>query len=247
MTEDSPQLLVHRSGPTRPEVNENTQQAAAVALRFLSYAASVAQHPYPLAPQHALQALSALVTLCVRQYQADLLAAPIIERGHAAASDPFGSLFHGPLDVEGHDFSALASWHEQSTTINLKDGLIWTSPWEPERYRRALLRSGPGWRQTAWQQQNDQTGIVYLPWGLYCVENGNHSAASGILQRDGVLMAHNICNLSPVLQRVELAEQGIVRKDTGALVGTHSAWPVLALIGLGKLLIAQRIHDHHDA
>lgn len=238
MTErDTLEILVHTSEPFGPEVNEDTHRAAATARRFLTFAQSLTHHKFPVEPHQATQALNALVTLCVRHYQAELLAAPLIGAGHAADSDPLGSLFHGPLDAEGHDFFALAPWREEPTTIHLRDGLIWTSPWEPERYRRALLRSGPRWRQTAWQQQNDQTGVVYLPWGLYCVENGNHSTASGLLQGDGVLVAHDVCDLTPVLHRVELGEQGIVRGDTGALVGTHEAWSVLALIGLGKLLL----------
>ena len=241
MTErDTSQTLVHAVSSVGLEVNEDTQRAAATARQFLTFAKSLADHSSPVGPQQAMQALNALVALCVRQYQAELLTAPLIGRGHAADSDPFASLFHGPLDAEGRNFFALAHWREEPTALQLKDGLIWASPWEPERYRRALLRSGPGWRQTTWKQHNDQTGVVYLPWGLYCVENGNHSAASGILQGDGVLVAHDVCDLTPVLQRVELGEQGIVREDTGALVGTHEAWSVLALIGLGKLLVAHQ-------
>ena len=135
------------------------------------------------------------------------------------------------------DFHDLAHLVPHNAPVNLSDGLIWTAPWEPERYRRALLRSGPSWYERAWAQQDDQDGTVYLPWGLYCVGNGNHSAASGILRGDGQLTPEETFDLRPVLERVDLNEHGLIRVDTGALVATSTDWPVLALVGLGKRLL----------
>lgn len=218
-------------------LTQDTTQAATQALRFLAFADQLSQHPFPVASGEHRQALLALVRLCVRHHQTALLVAPVLGDDDGPEGDPFNSLFFGALDEEGQDFHDLAQLVPYNAPVNLSDGLIWTAPWEPEHYRRALLRSGPGWYERAWAQQDDQDGTVYLPWGLYCVGNGNHSAASGILRGDGQLTPEETFDLRLVLERVDLNEHGLIRVDTGALVATSTDWPVLALIGLGKRLL----------
>lgn len=234
---DSPETVVHLAGPLTLLSTEDTSRAAAQALQFLNFADELAHHPFPVAPGEHRQALLALIRLCVRHQQSALLIAPLLGEDDGPDGDPFDSLFFGALDEEGQNFHDLAQLVPQNIPVNLSDGLIWTAPWEVERYQRALLRSGPGWYERTWIQQDDQDGTVYLPWGLYCVGNGNHSAASGILRGDGHLTPETTFDLRLVLERINLNEHGLIRVDTGALVATSTDWPVLALVGLGKRLL----------
>jgi hypothetical protein len=222
---------------TKLTPSAETHQAALRARRIFTFAQSLKDHPFPTSSAQRRQGLMGLVALCVRYRQAELLAAPWLGRASAGASDPFFQLFQGSLDGAGHTYDSLTIEVESTGTIRLSDGLILTSPWDSQRYARALLRSGPGWRSTPWQPQGDQDGVLYLPWGLYCTGNGNHSQASGILWGDGEIVLQDAVDLSEVLRRVRLEDQGMVREDTGELVAVSEHWSILALIGLGKLLL----------
>lgn len=220
-----------------PEVSEETTQAAAHALKVQARGEQLLASGHQPARWQVVKGLESLVALCVRYHQTTLLAAALVEAGgRAGEGDVFGRLFLGPLDEDGHTFSDLLDGRPPRP-VRLSDGLILTAPWAHERSERALLRAGPKWRTgTEWRQWPDQTTTQYFPWGLHCVHNGNHSAMSGILWGDGELLATSAYDLGRVLDRVRLSGQGIVREHDGRLVGTSEHWPVLALVGLGKLL-----------
>lgn len=227
--------LVHQRKP-KVVNNRATRKAAEKALKFVNYAKSLKDHEYPNSPEQQRQALHALVKLCVQVMLTERLTAVPLG-AEAAESDPFQDFFTLPLTRTGKTWDALVIKRSVETRVPLVSGLLITSPWEDERYNRALLRSGPGWHTSQWEPQDDQSSILHFPWGVICIENGNHSAASGYLVGDGVLSADLQYDWSEVLPLVELTREGISRVEDQVLIGSSSEWPLLALMGLGQFLL----------
>lgn len=98
------------------------------------------------------------------------------------------------------------------------------------------MRSGNGWRDSTWQSCDDRTAYVLLPWRIGVVDNGNHSIASGVLWDDGQLEPSWSVNFSDRLRVVRVGEAGL-ESTTGAFIGSSDSWAVLALVGLGQLLL----------
>jgi len=179
-----------------PKAPAQAQHAAQQALTFLGHADVLSAHPYPTTPASHRRALMGLVRLCVLSLQGPILAAPLLGEQRKSDTD-LTRLFQGPLNRQGQQLEDL--WVEVPVPepVRLGDGLVLTRPWEPERYARALLRSGPGWQDPTWAQQGDQDQELYFPWGILDVGNGNHSAASGLLLGDGQLEAEIAWDWTP--------------------------------------------------
>ena len=233
------QVILIQTRTSKPRVTNNrfTRQAAQDALSFLAFADELASHEFPTSPPQQRRALLGLTRLAVQQLlTARLVAVPLGRT--TPTGDPFSGLFSLPLTLSGTTYDDLLQYAPAQEEVPLGPGLLLTAPWNARRYRRALLRSGPEWRSPVFTPQGDQSSVLYLPWGLLCVDNGNHSAASGWLWGDGVLRPEDTADLSPVLALIELTPRGVVRREDGQLIGSSSEWAALALLGLGQRLCA---------
>jgi hypothetical protein len=202
------------------------QTAACRAARVITFASGITAHrTAPVAQRR--RAVEALINLCVRTVQCESISKSIL-RGHdCVQEDPL-------TDLLGLQFAAENSeWTEGPISAS---GLIWTFPWQPERLARALMRFGNEWREPTWRSCDDRTAYVLLPWRIGVVDNGNHSIASGVLWGDGWLEPLWSLDFSDRLRAVQLGETGLESLD-GQLIGSSDSWAVLALIGLGRLLL----------
>lgn len=241
-------LVYPRGRPIKPTEEDLAQQEAAhTALKVVQFARETMREGREASPEQRRMALQSVIKICVQQFQAERMAKVLVGR-HADAQDsnPFEALFrsHSRLDPRVRALRDLTRERKGEAVVRLADGLAITAPWRTDRLGWALLRYGTGWGRSRsafrWQQQSDQSGTVYLPWGIYCVGNGNHSAASGMFWGDGELRTAHISDWTPLLEQVRLTQKGLVRvEDTERVVLASSAWPILALIGLGPLLIEQ--------
>jgi hypothetical protein len=221
----------------RPKQTNASRQAAKQALTFLGHADALKSRPYPTTPASYRRALMGLVRLCILSLQGPLLADSLL--GNDMKRDvELAHLFYGPLNCVGEQLDDLWVAVPVPGPVQLSDGLVLTRPWKPERYARALLRSGPCWRDATWAQQGDQTQELHLPWGILDVGDGNHSAASGLLLGDGQLEAEIAWDWTPALACVDVNAPGLIRTDTGKLISPSAHWELLALVGLGKRLAA---------
>ncbi|MEF2278370.1 DUF6710 family protein [Deinococcus sp. YIM 134068] len=239
-------MVYPKGRPTEPTEEALAQQEAArTALKVVQFAREMLREGREASPEQRRMALQSMVKICVQQFQAERMAEVLVGR-HADAqdSDPFKALFrsHSRLNPHVRALHDLIRDRRGEAVVRLADGLSITAPWHTDRLGRALLRYGMEWgrRNYQWRQQPDQSGTVYLPWGIYCVGKGNHSAASGMFWGDGELKTTQISDWTPLLEHVRLTKKGLVRtEDPERVVLASAAWPILALIGLGPLLIEQ--------
>lgn len=175
------------------------QEAAKAALKVVQFARETMCEGREASPEQRRMAFKSVIKICVQQFQAERIAKVLVGR-HADAQDsnPFESLFrsHSRLDPRVRALRDLTRKRNGEAVVRLADGLAITAPWRTDRLGWALLRYGTGWGQSRsdfrWQQLSDQSGTVYLPWGIYYVGNGNYSAASGMFWGDGELRTTSI-------------------------------------------------------
>lgn len=231
--------MVVKVSNRKPKVrcNKRTRQAAADALHYLAFADKCLQHEFPTTTEQQRQALLSLSRLAVQSMLTERLTA--VPLGKVGTGDgTLEAVFDLPLTSTGLTFSELVKEQPNSEEVKLDSGLLLTSPWDEERYRRALLRSGPEWRSSTFSPQRDQDSSLYLPWRLVQVDNGNHSAASGWLWGDGILKPEKVYDYGPALELIDISPDGVVRQEDGFLIGSTTEWPILALLGIGKRLMA---------
>lgn len=148
--------------------------------------------------------LADLVNAILRPLQAERLIA-VAERSLHGSPGPITSTEF----FMGQTSSGVFMKHEnlrlapEPFMVDLSRHIVLPTPWLRERFVSALSLIGTGKMNGQWQQDEaNHLLILWLPWGIGFVTNGNHSIASGILMGEGRLTPTEVYDLSGVFKAI---------------------------------------------
>lgn len=144
-----------------------------------------------------------VVRLYTRPLQTDLLLSCAQNELHGATSEIKPShLFMPSVQLKLTDHWHYPQLDAERFQVNLARDPVLTCPWHRERYGDAFARIGTGKKSGAWEQDNNHSIAVILPWGIACVFGGNHSIAAGILGGEGDVTPCEAWDMAGLLARV---------------------------------------------
>lgn len=107
--------------------------------------------------------------------------------------------------------------------------------WERWRLARALQNLGPNGKHGNWRQTKNTNAVVWQPWPLAWIDNGNHTAMAAILEK---LQVSESLNTTELLMAVYSDGENWIRVDNGEIIE-----PVRSLAMAGIFEIGRRVVD----
>lgn len=120
--------------------------------------------------------------------------------------------------------------------IDLSKDIVLPTPWERNRYANALANIGSGKSSGEWRQDSNHGIAVWLPWRIAFVLGGNHSITAGILLGEGELLATEVYDLTPLLERVKCDGHTYTETKTGKVVSKVYDPRRAAVFEIGRLM-----------
>lgn len=186
-------------------------------------------------------ALRNLIFALLRPLQSEHLLAVAECQDHQAPDAINGSSFF----FTNHSlFSHSDHWIQDYPIVelNLACTPIFPTPWDRDRYARALALIGHGKPLGDWRQEPNHVVSLWLPWGIGFVSGGNHSISSGILGGEMVsIVPHEVFDFSPVLNLVESDGATYRSKQYGEVLAEVTDHRIAAVFEIGRLIIQHRV------
>ncbi|WP_366090801.1 DUF6710 family protein [uncultured Dechloromonas sp.] len=141
------------------------------------------------AESHGSKALAGLTQALARIVQAEILQGLLFDaREHRAPANCPETLLWDttiPLRADGSTMKDLLSHESGEISLDLAHSAIIPQPWERWRLARALQNLGPTGKHGNWRQTHNTHAVVWQPWPIAWIDNGNHSAMAAILTHGG--------------------------------------------------------------
>lgn len=193
------------------------------------------------AESHGSNAMAGLTQSLARIIQAEILQGLLFDaREHRApASCPETLLWDTtiPLRADGSSMDDLLRHESGEISLNLAHSAIIPQPWERWRLARALQNLGPNGKHGNWRQTTNTHAVVWQPWPLAWIDNGNHSAMAAILTHGGTLEVSESLNAKDLLVSVYTDGENWIRVDNGEPIEPVQSLAMAGIFEIGRRLV----------
>ncbi len=178
-----------------------------------------------------------VVRLYMRPLQTSLLLSCALRPLHGAMDEiaPY-QLFMPGVRMELTDHCRYPKLDADSYVVDLAKDPVLPCPWHRDRYVSALATIGSEKKSGAWEQDNNHSVAVLLPWGIACVFGGNHSIASGILCAEGSITPVEAWDMSGLLDKVRCDGLNYIEVDGDKPVCAMHDPKIGAVFEIGRLM-----------
>lgn len=193
------------------------------------------------AEAHGSNAVAGLTQALARIVQAEILQGLVFDaRPHRTAPDCPESLLWDPstpVREDGATMKALLRHESGEVSLNLAHSAIIPQPWERWRLARALQNLGPTGKHGKWRQTDNTHAVVWQPWPIAWIDNGNHSAMAAILTHGGTLEVSESLNAKDLLLAVYSDGKNWIRADNGEIIEPVRSLAMAGIFEIGRRLV----------
>lgn len=193
------------------------------------------------AESHGQNALSGLTQALARIIQAEILQVLLFDaRPNRTAHDSPETLLWDatiPIRADGSTMEDLLSRESCEISLNLAHSAIIPQPWERWRLARALQNLGPTGKDGNWRQTDNTHAVVWQPWPVAWIDNGNHSAMAAIVTHGGTLEVSESLNAKDLLLSVYTDGKYWIRVDNGEAIEPVRSLAMAGIFEIGRRLV----------
>lgn len=193
------------------------------------------------AESHGPRALAGLTQALARIVQAEILQGLLFDaREHRAPANCPETLLWDttiPLRADGSAMKDLLSHETGEISLDLAHSAIIPQPWERWRLARALQNLGPTGKHGNWRQTDNTHAVVWQPWPIAWIDNGNHSAMAAILTHGGSLEISESLNARELLLAVYSDGENWIRVDNGEPFEPVRSLAMAGIFEIGRRLV----------
>ncbi|ABE47277.1 DUF6710 family protein [Polaromonas sp. JS666] len=126
--------------------------------------------------------------------------------------------------------------------LTLGRDVLLPTVWKRSSYFNALASIGTGKSLGPWCQDEDNRTIsLLLPWRIGFVSGGNHSITAGILMSEGEVVATEVFDMTPLLQRVRCDGKTYREISTDRVLGVVTDPRRAAVFEIGRMMLGCRL------
>lgn len=126
--------------------------------------------------------------------------------------------------------------------LTLGRDVLLPTVWKRSSYFNALASIGTGKSLGPWSQDEDNHTIsLLLPWRIGFVSGGNHSITAGILMSEGEVVATEVFDMTPLLQRVRCDGKTFREIGTDRVLGIVTDPRRAAVFEIGRMMLGCRL------
>jgi hypothetical protein len=135
--------------------------------------------------------------------------------------------------------------HESGeVSLDLAYSAVIPQPWERWRLARAFQNLGPTGKHGNWRQTDNTRAVVWLPWPLTWIDNGNHTAMAAIVTHGGTVQVSESLNAKDLLLAVYSDGENWVRIDNGEIIEPVRSLAMAGIFEIGRRLVGAKRPDH---
>lgn len=193
------------------------------------------------AESHGPNAVAGLTQVLARIIQAEILQKLIFDaRPHRTAPDCPETLLWDlstPIREDGSKMMDLLRRESGEVSLDLAHSAIIPQPWHRWKLARALQNLGPTGKDGNWRQIDNTHAVVWQPWPIAWIDNGNHSAMAAILTHGGKLQVSESLNAKELLVAVYSDGENWIRVDNGETIEPVSSLAMAGIFEIGRRLV----------
>lgn len=194
------------------------------------------------AQAHGSNALLGLTQALARIIQAEILRGLLFDARSSTRppSSPDDLLWNSskPVTADGRSMDDLLSREMGSASLSLAHSAVMPSPWERWRLASAFQNLGPTGKHGVWRQTDNTHAVVWQPWPLAWISNGNHTAMAAIVTHGGVLEVSETLNARDLLQSVYSDGENWIRVADGKRFERVRSLEMAGIFEIGRRLIS---------
>ncbi|OMF76860.1 MULTISPECIES: DUF6710 family protein [Paenibacillus] len=124
----------------------------------------------------------------------------------------------------------------KKASIRLGFDSVLTRPWNEERLVRAYSNIGMGKPSGDWIEDSNHDAVLWLPFGVTIVNNGNHSITTGIINNEGMLKIYKIYDISKIYRYIYCDGANFFRKSDNSLYTPVENFSMAIVFEIGRLI-----------
>mgnify|MGYP000104759975 FL=1 len=200
------------------------------------------------AEAHGSKAVEGLMQALARIVQAEILQGLLFDaRPHRTAPDCPESLLWDsstPVREDGSTMKHLLRHESGEVSLDLAYSAVIPQPWERWRLARAFQNLGPTGKHGNWRQTDNTHAVVWLPWPLAWIDNGNHTAMAAIVTHGGTVQVSESLNAKDLLLAVYSDGENWVRIDNGEIIEPVRSLAMAGIFEIGRRLVGAQKPSH---
>lgn len=193
------------------------------------------------AESHGSKAVAGLTQALARIVQAEILQGLLFDaREHRTAPNCPESLLWDlstPIREDGATMKTLLRHEPGEMSLDLAHSAIIPQPRERWKLARALQNLGPTGKHGNWRQTDNTHVVVWQPWPIAWIDNGNHSAMAAILTHGGTLEVSESLNAKELLLAVHSNGEYWIRVDNGEPIEPIRSLAMAGIFEIGRRLV----------
>lgn len=203
------------------------------------------------AESHGEEALKGLALALSRLIQAEVMADVFTDARHGPRFDSSkdGLLWDQqlPINASGQTMESILDPHPDWLPVNLRNSIVFASPWEPWRMCRAMQEIGAGKKLGEWRQDKPNHQLeAWLPLPIVWVMNGNHSVTTGILHGEGEACVDRVFDASNLFKSVFSDGLNWRRSDNGEVLAEVASLPMAGIFEVARILCLRPFNHFHQ-
>ncbi len=195
------------------------------------------------AQAHGDEALRGLTIALARMIQAEAFAVLFLDaRPHRSPDGSQDDLLWDknlPITQNGRSLASLLVNRRKREYFELCASAVIANFWEPWRLVRAFQNLGPTCAWGAWCQSLNHHAVVWHPWPLIWIDNGNHSTTAAILKGGGKIQCEASFDAEPLLRVVTTNGRHWFGENGRKLSPVYSL-PMAGILEIGRRLIQSK-------
>lgn len=192
------------------------------------------------AQAHGIRALRGLTVALARMIQAQAFNVLFLDaRPHRSPDGCVDDLLwdrNQPITDAGERLTDLLMLRKRGGRLELQTTAAIANVWERWRLARALQCLGPGCAWGAWRQDKNHHAVVWHPWPLLWIDNGNHSATAAMLKGGGMIRCEASFDATPLLRVVSTDGRRWFGENRRMLGRVHCL-PMGGIVEIGRRLV----------
>lgn len=193
------------------------------------------------AESHGSKAVAGLTQALARIVQTEILQGLLFDaREHRTAPDSPESLlwdFSTPIREDRSTMMDLLRHETGDVSLDLAHSAVIPQPWERWRLARAFQNLGPSGIHGVWRQDDNTHAVVWQPWPIAWIDNGNHSAMAAIVTHGGTLEVSESLDAKDLLLSVYTDGKDWIRVDNGQLIEPVRSLAMAGIFEIGRRLV----------